>query len=79
MEKTIKKIKLSPKTYIEPISMYPKMMYKIKAKGLVEPILIDAERFHGITLKEFYSIYVLNSFYGRWGKKHPSVSWKCKL
>ena len=33
MEKTIQKIKLSPKTYIEPISMYPKIMYKIKAKG----------------------------------------------
>ena len=70
MEKTIKKIKLSPKTYIEPISMYPKMMYKIKAKGLTEPILTDAERFDAI---------VLNSFYGRWGKKGPSVSWKCKL
>ena len=79
METTIKKIQVSPKMYIEPISMYPKMMYKIKAKGLVEPILIDAERFHGITLKEFYSIYVLNSFYGRWGKKDPSVSYNCKL
>merc|ERR1711991_858780 len=65
MEKTIKKIQVSPKMYIEPISMYPKMMYKIKAKGLVEPILIDAERFH-VTLT-----WVLNSFYGRWGKKDP--------
>ena len=35
MDKTIKKIKLSPKTYIEVTSMY-----KIKAKGFT-PTLID--------------------------------------
>ena len=40
MEKTIKKIKLSPKTYIEVTSMYPETMYKIKAKGFT-PTLID--------------------------------------
>ena len=46
MEKTIKKIKLSPKTYIEVTSMYPEIMYKIKAKGFT-PTLIDDETFKG--------------------------------
>ena len=72
MEQTIQKIELAPKVYFEATSLYPEMIYKIKAKGLSIPFFIDDETFEG----KVYYRNIINSFYGRWGiRKTP----KCKL
>ena len=63
---------LAPKVYFEATSLYPEMIGKIKAKGIVEDIFVDDETFKG----KVYCRNFINSFYGRWGiRKTP----KCKL